>query len=120
MYKINVLALVLICCASQVNASTPTFDHNSKLGMCVGLSKIANIQIEQQKITKSIDHSEGQERAQGAMSYGGGYAMGLVDMYHTLKPKEKVRLLQLSRSFSKQGVRCINRKRFFVRDLNTL
>ena len=103
MYKINVLALVLICCASQVNASTVAFDHNSKLGLCAGLSKIANIQIDQQKMTKSIDHSEGQERALGAMSYGGGYAMGLVDMYHTLKPKEKSKAITAKQIFQQTG-----------------
>ncbi|MEZ8737641.1 hypothetical protein AB4510_06340 [Vibrio sp. 10N.222.54.B12] len=70
-------------------ASTPAFDHNSKIGMCAGLAKIASIKVDQTKLASALDRSEGQDKVLGAMTYGGGYAMGNVDMFQLLKPNTK-------------------------------
>lgn len=70
-------------------ASTPVFDHNSKIGMCAGLSRIASIEVDQIKMAAALDRSEGPEKTMGAMTYGGGYAMGNVDMFQLLKPNTK-------------------------------
>lgn len=99
------LIILAITClySTQVMSSTPVFDHNSKLGMCGGLAKISNIKVDQEKLAKSIDRSEGQERTLGAMSYGGGYAIGLIDMYQTIKPNTRSKSAVAKQIFEQAG-----------------
>lgn len=89
MTKRFILLSVISVFSIQVLAanSSSVFDHNSKIGMCAGLSQIAKIPVSKVKLTQALDRTDVEEKVAGAMSYGGGYAMGMIDMYKKFKPK---------------------------------